>query len=152
MIVSDTTCLIAFEKAGFIGILPSLFGTVLIPLAVAQEYGALSLIPDWMETVNLMRLTVGVGSKHPETLRLDGGEAEAITLALDYGKRLIIDERKGRAVAQHLGVEVAGSLAVLGLAYDEGLISSLATAIEALRATGFRAHDAVVAAVLAGRH
>jgi predicted nucleic acid-binding protein len=53
---------------------------------------------------------------------LDRGEAEAIVLAQSRDARLLIDERKGRAVARRRGVGVIGTGGVLLLAKREHVI------------------------------
>jgi predicted nucleic acid-binding protein len=50
---------------------------------------------------------------------------------------VLIDERDGTAVAQELGLVVTGTLAILTLASEKGLLS-LPTAFAALRQTIFR--------------
>ena len=47
-VVADSTCLIALERIDQIEILPALFEPVLIPPAVAQEFGRLSGSEPWL--------------------------------------------------------------------------------------------------------
>jgi len=61
---------------------------------------------------------------------------------------LLIDERSGRAVAQDLGLRVAGTAAVIGLARQRGLIPSARQVFAALHASDFRIAPAVIKAVL----
>lgn len=56
---------------------------------------------------------------------LDDGESEAIILADELKSDvLIMDERKGRKVAQKLGIKITGTVGVLLQAYSETMISS----------------------------
>ena len=76
---------------------------------------------------------------------LDEGEAEAIALILEKrGDLLLIDERKGRRVAQREGVAVIGLLGVLLEAKRRGIIPSLRETVGRLQTTaGFRISDAL---------
>ena len=71
---------------------------------------------------------------------LDGGEAEAIALALQVkAGRVLLDEREGRRVAKSLGLKVTGVLGILLRARREGKLSSLRNAMDELRKrAGFR--------------
>ena len=80
--------------------------------------------------------------------RLGPGESEAIALAKQCNADiLLMDERDGSAVARQLGLTVAGTLAVLALAAEKGLLS-LPTAIAELRRTTFRAPERLIAEML----
>jgi predicted nucleic acid-binding protein len=81
------------------------------------------------------------------SLHLDRGETEAISLALELGAQLLVDERLGREAASSRGVRVAGTLAVLSLAAERKLLD-LPSAVNKLRATTFRASAALYQAVL----
>ena len=61
---------------------------------------------------------------------------------------LLIDERSGRAVAEELGLSVAGTAAVIGLARQRGLITSARQVFAALHASNFRIAPAVIKTVL----
>lgn len=65
---------------------------------------------------------------------LDGGEAEAIALAVECHARLVLlDERAGRAAAKEVNLTVTGTLGVLLRARRQGLVRDLAAEIAALR-------------------
>ena len=59
-----------------------------------------------------------------------------------------MDERAGRAVAQELGIQVAGTAAVIGLAKKQGLIPSAKASFERLHVLDFRISAQVIRAVL----
>lgn len=118
MIVADTAplnYLVVIEAAG---ILPRLFASVLIPPAVKNELSHgnapapvsawIASPPSWLKVVNPKT------SVAPALSYLDGGEAEAITLALEqHGTLLLMDDRHGAREARNLELEVVGTLAVL---------------------------------------
>ena len=74
------------------------------------------------------------------------GKERQIRLALSCGKPalLLIDERAGRAVAQDLGISVAGTAAVIGQARQRGLIASARDVFAALHASDFRMAPGVI--------
>jgi uncharacterized protein len=70
---------------------------------------------------------------------VDEGEASAIALALETENCiLIIDEKKGRSLAQKLHIEIAGTLQILLLAKSKGFIESLAKLLSELEQQNFR--------------
>jgi predicted nucleic acid-binding protein len=86
--------------------------------------------PQWLEIVS--------PSSIDTTLNLGAGETEAIAVARELNAELLLlDERKATAVAQRLGLHVAGTLNVLALAAERGLLN-LGAAITDLRQTTFR--------------
>lgn len=57
---------------------------------------------------------------------LDSGEAEAIALAIELkADYLLMDEIKGRQIAENFGIKVTGILGVLIKAKEEGLIAEV---------------------------
>lgn len=52
------------------------------------------------------------------TILLDGGEASSIALALETKYPLIIDEKKGRKIAQNFGVRIIGIVGILKFLYQ----------------------------------
>jgi predicted nucleic acid-binding protein len=123
IVVSDTTAITSLLKLGQLELLSSLFGEVTIPRAVQSELLSYhNALPSW--------LLVKAATDH-EILRrlrqqLDVGEAEAIALAKEIdADMLVIDEKKGRLVAEGLELKCIGLAGVLLLAKQQSLISSL---------------------------
>ena len=82
------------------------------------------------------------------TLSLGAGESEAIALALERpGINLLIDDRKGELAARELGIGTVGTLALLELADEAGLID-FEEAGRRLRATSFYFAEAIFAKLL----
>src|ERR1700732_4836027 len=138
-IVADTTPLNYLVLIQAAEILPNLYGTVLIPPAVKAELAhanTLAIVrawisqpPQWLAVVSLKQ-PVDSALAH-----LDAGEREAISLASELQAILILmDERDGVAIARHRGLKVVGTLAVLDIAAEHGLVE-LQTMFERLRAT-----------------
>lgn len=80
--------------------------------------------------------------------QLGAGERDAITLALDLHVGLIlIDERKGTRAALNKGLDVTGTLGVLGLAARRGFVD-LADSFARLKQTNFRYRREILDALL----
>ncbi len=70
---------------------------------------------------------------------LDLGEAESIALAIEHkAQYLIIDEYRGRLIAEQYGVKIVGVLGILIQAKQDGLIDSVKDEVQSLRQVGFR--------------
>lgn len=137
IVISDTSCLILFEKLGRWDILKATFGSIVVTEEVAAEYG---VVPDWIEVKALesrelyFRLHLELGS----------GEASSIAFALEHENSvLIIDERKGRAKATELGIQIIGSLGTLLKAKEKGVIPSIKDLLFEIEKTDFRISEPI---------
>jgi predicted nucleic acid-binding protein len=154
IVISDASPLIALARVNGLLWLQQLFTAVVITDVVLAEVLTgrypeteapiqQALAAGWLQAV-------AVDSSEPVLPDLDEGEAASIRLALVSGPQvlLLIDERAARAVAQELGLSVAGTAAVIGLARQRGLIPSAREVFAALHASDFRIAPAVIQAVL----
>ncbi|MDN7025674.1 DUF3368 domain-containing protein [Methanoculleus sp. FWC-SCC1] len=141
-VVSNSTPLIALAKIQKLNLLKHFFGTVSIPQEVYDEvvtrggplYGADEVSQaSWIRVVSVENRT----AVDALSLNLDRGEAEAIVLAREIGALLIIDDRDGRNAAASLGVPITGTIGVLLLAAEDGMIT-FGDELDALVAAGFR--------------
>jgi uncharacterized protein len=122
IVVSDTSPLTALLTVGCGEILPKLFGVVIIPPAVETELlRSHAPLPDWLR----VRTLNNPNQAAIYARSVDRGEAEAIALAQElHADHLLIDERKGRRLAQQQGVHVLGLLGAVLLAKRARLIPS----------------------------
>ncbi len=72
---------------------------------------------------------------------IDPGEAASIRLAAQFKVSLLIDERRGRAVARRSGVKIIGTGGILIVAKRQGIISTVDPILSRLRETGYRLSD-----------
>ena len=152
IVVSDTSPLRYLVAIGGIDWLPVLFGEVICPPEVIEEClhpGAPAELRNWASSCPAwLRVVKGeTGSLPlPDGSVLDRGEDAALRLARNLPADLVlIDERKGRAVAARLGLAVAGTVGVLVEASLRGL-TDFDGAIQRLReGTNFRIEDDILA-------
>src|SRR3989304_1491081 len=139
IIISDTSCLIALTNIDKLDILRDLYREVIITKDVYDEFGG--TLPDW-----IMISEVKSRKKQAELeSRLDKGEASSIALALEIqNSTLIIDEVKGRKIAQSLNIDIIGTIGVLLLADKKGLIKDVISIILKMVNKGFRLSDKLI--------
>ena len=154
IVIADASPLIALARVGGLSWLQQLFTEVMVTDAVLAEV-LTGRYPDTEAPIRQARTAgwlqaVAIASTEPALPDLDEGEASSIRWALSRNgpALLLIDERSGRAVAQELGLSVAGTAAVIGLARQRGLIPSARQVFAALHASDFRIAPAVIQAVL----
>ena len=150
LVVSDTTPLNYLILIGHVDVLPRLFGKLLVPPAVIHEMrhpkapAAVAVwaanLPEWIEVkAPHTDLQLGVGA----------GEDEAISLAVELGDAAILmDDKKARVVAEGRGLLTIGTIAILDLADEAGLLD-FELAISRLQSTTFHVEDALLKPVLA---
>lgn len=144
IVVSDSSPLISLAAVGRFDLLRQLYATISIPASVHEEVtravglaGAAELAnADWISRRPigndfLARALDG---------ELDRGEAEAIALAVEFrADLLLMDERRGRAVAARFGLNVVGVLGMLIEAKSKALLDKVEPILSDLhRKAGFR--------------
>jgi uncharacterized protein len=148
-VVLNNTPLVALSVLGRLDLLRDLFGEVLIPDAVQDEFlavdtalrrEALANAP-WIRPVSVTdprRVLSYTG--------LDQGEAEVLALAEERSAGLlVIDEKKARRYAERMKFSLTGTLGLLLLAREQGLIESISREIETLQKAGLYLNPTLIA-------
>ncbi len=152
LVIADTSPLNYLILIGHIDVLPALFERVILPSAVAGELADapapvrlwIAALPSWVE----VRTTTN-RDRDASLQNLDAGEEDAIGLALELHADLILmDDREGVLAARRKGFTVTGTLGVLGLAAQRGLLN-LAEAFDCIKRTNFRYRQETMDALLA---
>jgi predicted nucleic acid-binding protein len=153
--VTDAGPLIALARIGRLSLLRDVLGKVLVPEAVVSECvsdcsrpGAVAIQHALDSGLLLTRRVERTAELEALAQLLDRGEAEALTLGLSENIPVLMDEKRGRRVALHLGVPVVGTGAVLIAAKQAGLVEAVAPLLEELQDCGYRLADPLVGEIL----
>lgn len=133
IVIADASCLIVLQNIQELSLLQKLFGEIFITGEVKKEFGL--DLPKWIKVREIQNKV----QKNALNLILDGGEASVIALALEItNSLLIIDEKKGRRIAQELGLKIIGTIGVILRAKEKGLLNSIEELLEKLENADFR--------------
>ncbi len=145
-IVTNTSPLLAISKMQAFEVIGKLPFEFVCPLEVKREIligakqGYTVEIPAWLNVHSLNSAVSPLA-----VAALDAGEAAVIQLALEQNIKLVcIDELKGRRAALAVGLQVVGSLGLLGRAKTLGLISSARPFIEKAKSAGIYYDDDLI--------
>jgi predicted nucleic acid-binding protein len=132
IVISDTSCFIAFTNIGRLDLLKSLCPAIITTLEVAAEYK--SPLPSW---VKIMEVKDRGKITSLNTL-LGLGESSAIALALETENSLVVlDDKRARTYAKNIGLNYTGIIGLLRLGYRKGLIQNIDAVISDLRLIQF---------------
>jgi predicted nucleic acid-binding protein len=152
-VIVDTSPIQYLFQTGLLDLLPTLYGRVVVPEAVARELavGRTQGVPlpnprsyRWMRVRSvrepaLLSITIDLGL----------GEWEAIALALQFaGSLLVVDDARARRHARLRGIRFTGTLGGLLRGKEAGHLPALAPVLDQLDELGFRLHPATRASVL----
>lgn len=151
IVISDTSAISNLYQIGILDILHQLFGDITITPAVKRELYAIPEQGNKLDEIDWIIVKYPSDQKLISELLeiLDLGEAESIALAIESNaKYLIIDEFKGREVANSYNLKIIGILGVLITAKKEGFIDLVGPKVVQLRSIGFRLNLTLVNKVL----
>ena len=141
IVVSDTSPITNLAAISQLNLLQQLYGRLIIPTAVYNEMVKVDqLVPGAVEVQTLLWIQTQVVADSQQIVaiqlneeNIDRGEAEAIVLALELkADLLLMDERRGRAVATSYGLNVTGLLGVLLQAKRMSLIPAVKPVMDQL--------------------
>ena len=139
LIISDTACLILFDKIGKLNVLKDLFQTVTITSKIAEEFKKET--PNWI----IIQDPKNTSNFNAFLEILDPGEASAIALSKEIDDcLLILDDLKARQLADELNLKYTGSIGILILAKRKGLIADIDVVITKIQATNFRISNVII--------
>jgi predicted nucleic acid-binding protein len=153
LVIADTGPVNYLILIGHVDFLPALFERILVPGIVRDELkhrkappavrNWINEPPSWVEiheTPHVVDSTLDV---------LDLGEEDAIALAVELHADLILmDDRDGVLLARSKGFRVTGTLGILSIAAERGLVD-LADAFERIKRTSFHYRQGTMDQLLA---
>ena len=129
LVIADTGPVNYLVLVGHIEVLPPLFGKVILPSVVRDELtdaGTPLIVQNWIAHPPAW-VDVRLTTSDPDAVGLrglDAGEAAAIALAMQLkADLLLMDDREGAIAARRSGFVVTGTLGVLALAAERGLVN-----------------------------
>lgn len=142
-VIADASCFILLDKIDNLLILQKLFGTVTTSTEVAEEFG--KPLPEWIQ----IKSAQDKNFQSALFLQVDLGEASAIALAAEHQPSLlIIDDMKGRKLAQKLNLTITGTLGLIMIAKREGILPKIKPVFDKIQMTNFRIAPALLEDIL----
>ncbi len=143
-VVVDSSPLIALCLIGQLPLLKRLFEEVYVAPAVyfeVVEKGKGRIGSDEVRQSDWIKVKEITNTLAVSILKtyLDSGEAKSIVLSLEMGADLLIlDEKKGRDIAEQQELKIAGTAAILKWGVEKKIIFDLASILDKLQTCGFR--------------
>jgi predicted nucleic acid-binding protein len=136
-IVSDASPLIILKKSEAIQILEKQFTEVIITKKIRDELFIKERA--FFEDTKILKLVEVTNHDLVSVLSLivDEGEAGVIALALERNSTLLIDDLKGRRLADNLGINYIGTLGILKVAKNKGLIREVRPILDKFLEKGY---------------
>lgn len=141
IVVSDTSPITNLIQIGSLELLNAVFGEIVIPKTVYDELCVIAVQKEIIDQQKWIRVVAAEDRSLLTQLEvdLDKGEAEAIALALQLKSDfLVIDEIKGRTIAENMGIRIVGLLGVLLKSKELGHLTEIKSKLDELVALGFR--------------
>lgn len=154
MWVVNSSPLIVLSKAGCVDLLPKLAGVLVIPAAVVREVSVRkkeeATLMAFLESTPSLQIQPD-SELHPEILAWDlgSGESQAISLAAQLSaNRVVLDDQAARRCANALNIRVIGSLGVVMLAKQKGVITQAKPLVDRLCRAGLYLNDGLAVKAL----
>ena len=145
IIICDSSPIIALSIVNNLHLLDHLFREVIVPRSVFNELTVkgkpeADKIIVWAQD----KLSEATDKRLVQTfsLLLDIGESEAMSLYWEKkADFLLIDEKKGRRIATYNRIKIVGTLGILLLSKEKGLIPSIKPLLDNLQCSYIRISD-----------
>lgn len=143
VVIADSSCLIILSKIGELHLLHLLYEFIYITPEIEREFG--ESLPEWIIVEDVKDKQF---QKYLEN-QVDIGEASAMALAKETtDSLLILDDLKGRKIAQNLNLVFTGTLGIISKAKEAGHCDVIKPIIQKILQTNFRISQGIVNTLL----
>ena len=149
-VILNNTPLVALHLLQKWPLLSHLYGEVLIPMVVQQEFLAFDTDERSFALASTPWIKVAETKSNPllRQAKLDEGEVAVLSLALEHQARLVvIDELRARKYAEQLGLPLTGTLGVLLAGKRKGHLSAITPLLSQLQTNGMYLDEQLLAYV-----
>ena len=156
MIISDSTTIITLINIDEFKLLKKFTNNIILTKEVYEEISIndnieKKFIDNEIKTNYIIIKSYQNRALYEEiNILLDNGESASISLALEKKLPLLIDEKKGRKLAQQLGVDIIGLVGIIRFLYIKGKIDHQQTLalIDKLNHSDFRISNKLMKLIL----
>lgn len=127
LVISDSGPVFSLAIIDKLSILDKLFDEIYIPKAVWEELTINKTTEQYHRIVEYFKDKVKETSGFNElTFVMDYGESESVLLYKELNADyLLIDDKKARDIAENFGIKCIGTIGILSIARDKGIIGEL---------------------------
>lgn len=110
-----------------LGILDELFDRIYLPEAVWEELTRNKTTEHYSKVAEYCKEKVkGISGFNELTFIMDPGESESVILYKELNADfLLIDDKKARNIAENFGIQCIGTIGILSIAREKGIINEL---------------------------
>ena len=156
IVIADAGPIIALSRISKLHIFQRLFQQVVITKTIRDEildndhHLGKSAIREAIKAGWIQIKSVDLMEWKPVNVGVDAGESSAIFLACqsEEATLLIMDDQAGRAEARYHHIATIGTAAVIGIAKEQGIITSAKDVLMELREAGYYIGKSIIKTVL----
>ena len=127
LVISDAGPIFSLAIVDQLELLEHLFDEILIPKAVWEEVTKDRTTEHYGRVVDYFQNRVKeISGSNNLTFVMDYGESEAVILCHELqADFLLIDDRKARDIAENFGIKCIGTIGILSIAREKGIVDEL---------------------------
>ncbi len=127
LVISDSGPIFSLAIIDKLQVLDALFDEICVPQAVWEELSRDKKTEQYSKIIGYFEGKVKkISGFNKLTFVMDYGESESVILYKELNADyLLIDDKKARAIAENFGIQCIGTIGILSIARDKGIIDEL---------------------------